>query len=108
MVTIDFRTFLTRTVQDGLIPIPKARLDIINLIAGKHESKGLVLMTMKSGEIMWVHPDILKDEQWEYSKSRLKGKSCNVAAYDDIMTIGSLSDSKEEKLTLAAQPATFQ
>jgi len=60
-------------------------------------------MTTKSGEIMWVYPDIVKDEQWESSKPKLKGKSCNVvslAADDNTVMIASPSDSKEEKLVL--------
>jgi len=44
-------------------PVPKARLDIINSMAKKYEAKGLVPMTIKSGEIMRVHSDIIKDEQ---------------------------------------------
>jgi len=35
MVTLNFRTFSKMTVQDGLIPVPKIRLDVINLIAKK-------------------------------------------------------------------------
>jgi len=68
-------------------------------------------MTTKFGEIMWVHLDIIKDEQWESSKLKLKGKSCNavsLAMDDDDVTIASLNDSKEEKLALAAQPAISQ
>ena len=68
-------------------------------------------MTTKSGEIMWVHPDIVKDEQWESSKPKLKGKSCNavsLAADDDAVIVASFSDSEEEKLDLAVQPTTPQ
>jgi len=75
-------------VQDRWAPVPKARLDIINSMAKKQEAKGLISMTIKSGEIMWVHPDIVKDEQWESSKPKLKGKSFNVvspAADDDTV-----------------------
>jgi len=28
----------------------------------KQKAKGLIPMTTESGEIMWVHPDIIKDE----------------------------------------------
>jgi len=68
-------------------------------------------MTIKFREIMWVHLDIIKNEQWESSKLKLKGKSCNavsLATDDDDVTIASLNDSKEEKLALAAQPAISQ
>ena len=80
-------------------------------MAEKQEAKGLVPMATKSGEIMWAHPDIVKGEQWEFSQPKLKGKSCNtvsLATDDDTMTIASLSDLEEEKLSLAAQPANSQ
>ena len=99
------------TVQDGLVPGPKDRLDIIILMAEKEKAKGLIPMMIESEEIMWVHPDIIKDKQSETSKPKLKDKSCNaisLATDDDSVTIVSLSDSEEEKLALAAQPATSQ
>jgi len=68
-------------------------------------------MATKSGEIMWVHPDIINAEQMEFSKPKLKDKLCNtisLATDDDTVTIASLSDSEEEKLALAARPATSQ
>ena len=111
MVTLNFGTFSKTTVQDGLTAVLKARPDIVNLMARKQKAKGLVPLTTKSGEIMWVHPNIIKYEQWVSSNSKLKGKSCNdisLAMDDDAVTITSLSDSEEEKLTLAAQPATSQ
>ena len=46
-------------------PVPKARLDVISLMTEVQKAKDLILMTIKSGEIMWVHPDIVNDEQWE-------------------------------------------
>ena len=60
---------------------------------------------------MWVYPDIIQDEQWETSKPKPKGKSCNVVFFiieDDSVTVASLSDSEEEKLALATQPSTSQ
>jgi len=68
-------------------------------------------MTTTPEEIMWVHPNIVKDEQWESNKLKLKDKSCNVislAADDDAVTAASLSDSEEEKLVLTAQPTAPQ
>jgi len=53
---------------------------------------------------MWVHPNIVQDEQWETNKPKLKGKSCNVIsliADDDSMIMASLSDLEGEKLSLA-------
>ena len=60
---------------------------------------------------MWVHPDIVKDEQWETNKPKLKGKSCNaisLVADGDSVTVTSLSDSEREKPALTAQPSTSQ
>jgi len=110
-VTLSFGTFLTITVHDGLAPFSKARLDVINPRSKKQEAKGLIPMMIKFGEIMWLHPDIIRDKQWKSSKPKLKGKLCNpvsLAVDDDAMMIASLSDSKEGKLFLVAQPATSQ
>ena len=73
-------------VQDGLVPVPKARLDIINLMAKKQKAKGLIQIMTESGEIMWVHPDFIQDKQWETSKPKLKGTSWNTVslATDDV------------------------
>ena len=111
MVTLNFETFLKMTIQDGSAPIPKARLNIINPMAEKQEAKGLIPMMTKFEKIMWVHPDIIKDERWESSKPKLKGKSSNgisLAMDNDVVTVASLSDSKEEKLALAIQLAIPQ
>ena len=58
-------------------------------MAEKQKDKGLISMTMKSGEIIWFHPDIVQDEQWKTSKPKLKGRSCNIVSLvidDDSMT----------------------
>ena len=44
MVTLNFKNFPKMTVQDGLVPVPKARLDIINLMAETLKAKGLIPM----------------------------------------------------------------
>jgi len=80
MVTLNFGTFPKMTVQDGLVPVPKVRLDVINPMAEQQKAKGFILITTKSGEIMWVHPDVVQDEQWEASKPKLKGRSCNAVS----------------------------
>ena len=63
MVTLNFGTFSKITVQNESIFVSKARLDIVNPMAEKQEAKGLVPITTKFGEIIWVHPDIVKDER---------------------------------------------
>ena len=62
MVTLNFGTFPKTTVQDGLALVPKARLDVVNPMAEKQNAKSLVPMTIKSGKIMWIYPNIVKDE----------------------------------------------
>ena len=52
MVTLNFCTFLIMTVQDGLVPIPKVRLDVINPLAEQQKAKGLIPITKEPGEIM--------------------------------------------------------
>jgi len=42
LVTLNFRTFPKMTVQDGLAPVPKARLDFINLMIKKQKAKSLI------------------------------------------------------------------
>jgi len=62
MVTLNFGTFSKMTVQDSLVPVPKTRLNVINPLAERREAKGLIPMMTRSGEIMWLHLDILQDE----------------------------------------------
>ena len=110
MVTFNFGTFLKVTIQSRVAPIPKVRMEVINRLAKEQEAKGLVPLTTKSGEIIWVHPNIIKNEQWESSQLKLKGKFCNVislAVDDDIVTTASLSSSEEEKFTFAAAMGKF-
>ena len=63
MVTLNFGTLSKTMVQDGVTPVPKARLDVIGPMVEVQKAKGLIPMTAKSGVIMWVHPDIINDEQ---------------------------------------------
>ena len=37
--------------------------------------------TAPNGEILWVHPDLIEDDQWTTSSTRKgKGKSCNATS----------------------------
>jgi len=56
--------------------------------------------------MMWIHPDLTQDEQWDSKKSKSKGKSCNVISIlpdDGNLTSASLSDSEEKKHACTAQ-----
>jgi len=60
MVTLNFRTFPKVTILDGLTPVPKARLKVINPLANEQEVKGLILLTTKSGETCGYNQILLK------------------------------------------------
>jgi len=40
-------------------------MEVTNLLAKKQKAKSLILLMTKSGEIIWVHPDIVNDKQWD-------------------------------------------
>ena len=64
MVAFKFGSFPEIKVQDGLTPIPKGEMKVNDPISEEKRSKGLVLMTLQTREIIWVHPDIISDDQW--------------------------------------------
>jgi len=100
MVTLEFGTLPKVTVPDGHALVPKARLEVSNPSAKQHEAKGLLPLMLKTGKIMWVHPDLAKNKQWDSKKPKLKGNSCNVVSVlpdDDNLKVASLSDSENEK-----------
>jgi len=78
LIILNFGNFLKVTVQDGLTPILKGKIEVINPLAEKQEAKGLISLMTKSSEIMWADPDIFNDKQWDSSQPKLKGKSYNV------------------------------
>ena len=61
---------------------------------------------------MWVHPDLIKDQQWTVgSNRRTKGKaraaSCNmigISATEEETNIASLTDSEEEEFVFNTEP----
>ena len=77
MVTLNFENFLKVTVQDRLIP-SQMENGSHQPICYKVGGQGPHSVTTKFGKIMWVHPDIANDKQWDSSQPKLKGKSCNV------------------------------
>ena len=106
MVTLKFGTMPKITVPDGSFPIPKARLEINDPLAKQQKTKGFVPLTLKTGKIMWMHPDLAQDKQWISKKSKSKGRSCNVVSVlpdDDNVMIASLSDSKNERHAFTVQ-----
>ena len=106
MVTLEFGKISKVTVPDETFPTPEARLEVKHPLAKTQEIKGLVPLTLETGEIMWTHPDLAQDEQWDSKKFKSKGKSCNVISIlpdDGNLTSASLSDSEGEKHACTAQ-----
>ena len=87
MVTLEFGKTPKVTVPDGSFPIPEARLKINHPSAKQQETKGLVPLTLKIGEVMWVHPDLAQEVQWDSKESKSKGRSCNVVLSFQMMTM---------------------
>ena len=78
MVTLEFGKTPKVIVPDGTFPIPAARLEVKYHSVKTQENKGLIPLTLETEKIMWIHPDLAQDEQWDSKKSKSKGKSCNV------------------------------
>jgi len=55
---------------------------------------------------MWIHPDLVQDEQWDSKKFKSKDKSCNVVSIlsdDGNLTSAFLRDSEGEKHACTTQ-----
>jgi len=63
MLTLEFGTTPKVTVPDGSFPTTEARLKINHPSTKQQETKGLVPLTLKIGEVMWVHPDLAQEVQ---------------------------------------------
>jgi len=104
MVTLEFSKTPKVTVPDGSFPIPEAQLEINDHSTKYQEIKGLVPLTLKTGEIMWIPRP--RPRRTDSKKSKLKGKSCNVISVlsdDGNVTTASLSDSESERHACTAQ-----
>ena len=66
-VTANMMSFLQFRVQSltpaGVVPIPRGELRIINIDPHHQREKGLIAVSAPQGEIMWVHPDLVKGQQ---------------------------------------------
>jgi len=106
MMTLEFGSTQKVTVPDGTYPAPAPRLEVRHPSAITQDDKGLVPLTLETGEIMWIHPDLVQDVQRDSKNSNKKGKSCNVISVlpdDDNLTSASLSDSEGEKHACTTQ-----
>nr|ABD63171.1 hypothetical protein 20.t00023 [Asparagus officinalis] len=108
MVILSFGTDLPEVhAPTGVVPIPKAVLKITNADPHNQREKGLVSQTLPSGQVMWVHPDLLSDKQWtSKSSGKPKGKPYNVISAipdGDKAEMTTLTDSKDEADSLATR-----
>jgi len=63
IVTLEFGKTPKVTVPDGTFPNPEARLEVKHSLAKTQESEGLVPLLLETWEIIWIHPDLVEDEQ---------------------------------------------
>ena len=78
MVTLEFGSTQKVTVPDGTYPAPAPRLEVRHPSTMTRDDKGLVPLTLETGEVMWIHSDLVQDVQRDSKEPNLKGKSCNV------------------------------
>jgi len=55
MVTLKIGNILQVVIHKGLTPISKGRMKAINPLFEEQKANGLIPLTTKSGEVMWVH-----------------------------------------------------
>jgi hypothetical protein len=110
MVTVEFgQGFPKVPVPCGVVPVPRAEMRIINSDPHQQEKKGMVQYATPSGQSMWVHPDLLEDEQWTSvtsKRSKGKGKACHIVSAsleDEGAETASLTDSDEDRVALTTQ-----
>ena len=70
MVSLQFGDMPETTVQDGTVLIPVAEMRVTSSFSELGQAKGLVPMTLPSGEVMWVHQDLGADMQQPSSRSK--------------------------------------
>jgi len=97
-----------------VVPIPKGELRVINADPHNQREKGLISVPTPQGEIMWVHSDIVKRQQWttvtsRKSRDKAKTSSSNVANISTRETeedVTSLTSSRDGESALVAYMGT--
>ena len=106
MIAVQFGDFPPVAAVDGVVPIHKGEMRLKKTNLYSQEDRGLVPFTTPKGEIMWVHPDLLRDQQWTNTPSKKKGgkaKSSNMISpsiTEDDDHLKPLTDSEEERIVL--------
>src|SRR3954468_13356905 len=62
----------TKLIQ--VVPIPQVEMTIINTDPYQQRKKGLVPVSLTNGEVCWVHPDLVEDDQPRSPVVSRKGK----------------------------------
>ena len=85
---------------------------MVNTDPHQQQEKGLVPVPTPEGGIMWVHPDLVDEQQWttvtnKKSKGKGKASSCHVICASSLeaeTNVPSLTDSEGETIVLATEP----
>jgi len=100
MVTLEFGSTPKVTVSAPRLEVKHPPVEI-------QDHKGLVPLTLETGEVMWIHPDLVQDVQGNSKQPKSKGKSCNVISVlpdDDNLTSASLRILKEKSMLAQRRP----
>ena len=97
-----------------VIPIPKGKLRVINTDPHNQREKDLIPVPTPLGETMWVHPDIVKSQQWttvtsKKSRGKVKTSSSNVVSISTRETekdVASLTSSGDEESAFVPNTGT--
>ena len=104
MVTLEFGSTQKVTVPDGTYPAPAPRLEVRHPSAITRDDKGLVPLTLETGEVMWIHPDLVQDVQRRSKEPNSKGKSCNViSVLSDVAILHQLPSVIQKEKSMLAQ-----
>ena len=83
-----------------VVLIPKRELRVINTNPHNQKEKGLVPVPTSQGETMWVHPGIVKSQQWT-TVTNMKSKRKSRASSSNVVSI-STRETEEGVATLTS------
>lgn len=111
MVLLQFSQELPPVKVSNWVMVPKVVARIVNVDPHHRQTQGLKSIPIKKRGMTWIHPNIVKDEQWTIvvsnKKQKMENLDCHIisleAEYDDIPT-SLLANSEEEQIILMADP----